>query len=47
MSGAAELIAELAEDADDSDFLHAYLVSDQFFDILTAKLLISGRALLF
>jgi len=47
MSGAAELIAQMAEDADDSDFPRVYLVSDQFCDILTAKLLMLGQALPF
>ena len=46
MSGAAELITQIAEDADDSDFPHAYVASQAFCDILDAKLLASGRALL-
>jgi hypothetical protein len=46
MSGAAELIAQVMEDADDIEFPHMYHASDDFTNILTAKLLISGRALI-
>jgi len=42
MSGAAEVIAQLKEDADDSDFPHIFLSSDDFCDILDAKLLLKG-----
>jgi hypothetical protein len=45
MSGAAELIAQWMSEADDSDFPHVYLASPDFCNILSAKLLISGRAL--
>jgi hypothetical protein len=45
MSGAAELIKHWMEDADDSDFPHVYIASSDFCDILAAKLLLSGRAL--
>ncbi|KAF8579952.1 hypothetical protein K439DRAFT_1415866 [Ramaria rubella] len=38
MSGAADIIAQWMDEADDSDFPHAYLASDAFFKILTAKL---------
>ena len=44
-SGAAELIMQWMEDADDSDFPHVYIASSEFCDILVAKLLLSGRAL--
>ena len=44
MSGAAELIAQWMEEADDSDFPHAYVASTDFCSILSAKLLVSGRA---
>ncbi|KAH7885711.1 hypothetical protein F5I97DRAFT_1808679 [Phlebopus sp. FC_14] len=44
MSAAAELIMEMKDDADDSDYPHVYIASDAFCDILTAKLLLSGRA---
>jgi hypothetical protein len=40
MSGAAEVIRQLTEDADDSDFPHAYISSDYFYDILNSKLLL-------
>ena len=45
MSGAAEIIAQLKDDADDTDFSNVYLVSEDFCNILSAKLLMSGRAL--
>ena len=47
MSGAAELIAQIIEEGDDSDFAHIYVASPAFCDVLTAKLLASGRALIF
>jgi hypothetical protein len=46
MSGAAGMIVRWMEDADDSGFPRVYLASHGFCDILTAKLLISGRAAL-
>jgi len=46
MSGAAELIAQWKDDADDSDFPHVYLASEDFCEILDAQLLLSGRALI-
>jgi hypothetical protein len=46
MSGAGELIARLVDDADDSHLHHIYLASKEFCDILTAKLLVSGHALI-
>ena len=46
MSGAGELIAQLVDDADDSHFPHVYLASNEFCDILTAKLFLLGRALI-
>jgi hypothetical protein len=45
MSGAAEVIAQLKDEADDTDFSKVYFMSEDFCDILNAKLLISGRAL--
>jgi hypothetical protein len=45
MSGAAEIIAQLKDDADDTDFLNVYLVSEDFCNILNTKLLMLGRAL--
>ena len=47
MSGAAELITQIIEDGDDSDFTHVYISSPAFCDVLTAKLLSSGRALIY
>ncbi|KAF8576101.1 hypothetical protein K439DRAFT_1664763 [Ramaria rubella] len=38
MSGAADIITQWMDEADDSDFPHVYLASDAFFKILTAKL---------
>jgi len=46
MSGAAEVIAQWRDDADDMDFPYIYHFSEDFSHILTAKLLSSGRALL-
>jgi hypothetical protein len=40
MSGAADIIAQLMEDADDSDFPHSFIASEDFCDILDAKLLL-------
>jgi hypothetical protein len=40
MSGAADIIVQLVEDADDSDFHHNFLASENFCDILDAKLLL-------
>jgi hypothetical protein len=42
MSGAAEVIAQLKKDADDSDFPHVYLSSGDFCDILNAQLVLRG-----
>ncbi|KAK2462249.1 hypothetical protein APHAL10511_005745 [Amanita phalloides] len=47
MSGAAELIGQILEDGDDSDFAHVYIASPAFCNILTAKLLSSGQALIY
>ena len=46
-SGAAELIAQIKDEGDDSDFPHVYVASPAFCDVLTAQLLASGRALIF
>ncbi|KAF5374130.1 hypothetical protein D9615_008842 [Tricholomella constricta] len=45
MSGAAEVISQLMEDADDSDFPHILLSSKDFCDILDAKLLLKSICL--
>jgi hypothetical protein len=42
MSGASDIIAQLMEDADVSDFPHNFLASENFCDILDAKLLLKG-----
>jgi hypothetical protein len=42
MSGAAEVIMQLREDTDDSDFPHAYIASHYFCDILNSKLLLQN-----
>jgi hypothetical protein len=44
MSGAADIIAELMDDADDSDLPHNFLASEYFCDILDAKLIIKGTS---
>jgi hypothetical protein len=46
MSGAAELIAQWKDDADDSDFPHIYVASEEFCSVLDAQLLLSGQALI-
>jgi hypothetical protein len=46
MSGAAEMIFQLMEDGDDTDFPHVYIASEKFCNILTAKLLVSGPTLI-
>jgi hypothetical protein len=46
MSGAAETIAQWKDDADDMDFPQIYHTQEEFSSVLTAKLLISGRAVL-
>lgn len=46
MSGAADLLPQLKNDADDSEFPHVYLASAELCNILSAKLLrAQGRAL--
>ena len=42
MSGAADIIAQLMEDADVSYFPHNFLASEIYCDILDAKLLFEG-----
>ena len=46
MSGAAEVIMQLIEDADDSDFPQSYVASQEFCDTLNAKLLLTGVCIL-
>jgi hypothetical protein len=46
-SGGADVIAQLKDDADDSDFPHVYLASTDFANILTAKLLLNSGQLVF
>lgn len=43
MSGAADIISQWKEDADDTDFPCVYLASSHFHDILLAKLALTGR----
>jgi len=45
MSGAADGILEWKDEADDSDFSRIFIASERFLDILDAKLLLSGGAL--
>jgi len=42
MSGAAEIIAQIVDDGDDSDFPHVYIASSEFCNILTAQLQLAG-----
>ncbi|KAF8330339.1 uncharacterized protein EI90DRAFT_3124372 [Cantharellus anzutake] len=46
MSGAADIIAQMIDDGDDSDFPHVYIASPAFCDILTAQLQLAGGVLL-
>jgi len=45
MSGAAEIIAQMIDDGDDSDFVHLYIASPAFCNILTAQLQLAGGIL--
>jgi hypothetical protein len=45
MSGAAEVITQLMEDADDTDTPHIFLASPDFCNVLSAKLVLSGGTL--
>jgi len=45
ISGAAEVIAQIMEDGDDSDFAHVYIASPAFCNILTAQLQLAGGVL--
>jgi hypothetical protein len=46
MGGAVEVIGQLKDDADDSEFAHVYLASTDFCNTLSALLLLdSGQAL--
>ena len=47
MSGAWELIAQIMEDGDDSDLSRVYISSPALCDVLSARLLSSGRALIY
>ena len=42
MSGAADIIAQIIDDGDDSDFPHVYIASPAFCNILTAQLQLAG-----
>jgi len=43
VSGAADIILKLQNEADDGDFPEVFIASEQFLDILDAKLILSGR----
>jgi hypothetical protein len=45
MSGAADVILQWKDEANDDDIPHNFIVSEDFCDILNAKLLLSGHAL--
>jgi hypothetical protein len=45
MSGAADIVAQLMEDADDSDFPHSFIASEDFCDILDAQLLLKDTCM--
>lgn len=44
MSGAADIILEWKDEADDDGLSNPFISSEEFCDILNAKLLLSGRA---
>ena len=46
MSGAADLLTQYQEDADDTEFSHVYISSEDWLEVVDAKLMLSGRALL-
>ena len=46
MSGAADILAQYQEDADDTEFSHVYISSEDWLEVVDAKLALSGRALL-
>ena len=46
MSGAADIIMRWKDEADDEDVPHNFIASEEFCNILDAKLLLSGHALL-
>jgi len=45
MSGAAEIIEQIMDDGDDSDFPHVYVAAPAFCNILTAQLQLAGGVL--
>ena len=45
MSGAAEVIQQIVDDGDDSDFPHVFIASPAFCNILTAQLQLAGGVL--
>jgi len=47
MSGGADVIMQLKDDADDSDLPHIYITSTDFANILSAKLLLNSGQLVF
>ncbi|KAF8330331.1 uncharacterized protein EI90DRAFT_2922149, partial [Cantharellus anzutake] len=46
MSGAADIIAQMIDDGDDTDFPHVYVASPAFCNILAAQLQLAGGVLL-
>jgi len=46
MSGAADIIMQWKDEADDEDIPHNFIASEEFCNILDAKLLLSGHVLL-
>ena len=44
MSGAADIILEWKDEADDDGLSRLFISSEEFCDMLSAKLLLSGRA---
>ena len=44
MSGAADIVSEWKEQADDDGYSRLFISSEEFCDMLDAKLFLSGRA---
>jgi hypothetical protein len=46
MSGAADIILEWQDQADDDGLFHLFIASEEFCDMVDAKLLLSGRVVI-
>ena len=46
MSSTADIILEWKDHADDNECCHPFIAFEEFYDILDAKLFLSGKAML-